>query len=150
MAFAINTSLHRRARWDGRPFRALRTEPGLLAGRLLRWQSKTTPLAAAMKKAPPGESQIGPCRAPRPRVGAPSRPESRRYTPLVDTSDEFTEFRIVIRVRPFFSARSEGQEQRAGRCGALCLMTYLKHHARISDGDCSPWRIVEALCASQP
>jgi hypothetical protein len=102
------------------------------------------------EKAPPDESQIGPCRAPRPRVGAPSRPESRRYTPLVDTSDEFTEFRIVIRVRPFFSARSEGQERRAGRCGALCLMTYLKHHARISDGDCSPWRIVEALCASRP
>jgi len=101
------------------------------------------------EKAPPDVSQIGPCRAPRPRVGAPSRPESRRYTPLVDTSDEFTEFRIVIRVRPFFSARSEGQERRAGRCGALCLMTYLKHHARISDGDCSPWRIVEALCASQ-
>jgi hypothetical protein len=36
-------------------------------------------------EAPPDESQIGPCRAPRPRVGAPSRPESRRYTPLVDT-----------------------------------------------------------------
>src|ERR1700693_1898208 len=35
-------------RWDGRLFRALRTESGLLAGRLLRWQSKTAPLAAPM------------------------------------------------------------------------------------------------------
>src|SRR6202162_1033340 len=41
-----STYIYRR---HGRPFRALRTESGLLAGRLLRWQSKTAPLAATMR-----------------------------------------------------------------------------------------------------